>query len=108
MQHFYAAIDKDRDYSTPYGLAASCYFFAKVNSWQSEFDEKEIARLVEQAADIGIDDPVALSWAGHVHAFFFKDVERALSLDRSRARTGRQSGHGLAAKRLGSRLCRRS
>jgi TolB-like protein len=80
LQHFYAAIEKDRDYSTPYGLAASCYFFAKVNSWESRFDEKEIARLVDAAAQIGADDPVALAWAGHVHAFFFKDVERALWL----------------------------
>ena len=80
LQHFYAAIDKDPDYSTPYGLAASCYFFAKVNNWESSFDEKEIARLVDAAAEIGADDPVALAWAGHVHAFFFKDVERALWL----------------------------
>jgi TolB-like protein len=80
LQHFYAAIDKDRDYSTPYGLAASCHFFAKVNNWQSNFDEDEIARLVDKAAEIGIDDPVALCWAGHVDAFFFKDVERALLL----------------------------
>jgi TolB-like protein len=80
LRHFYAAIDKDRDYSTPYALAASCHFFAKVNSWESNFDEKEIARLVDSATEIGADDPVALAWAGHVHAFFFKDVERALWL----------------------------
>jgi TolB-like protein len=80
LQHFYAAIEKDRDYSTPYGLAASCHFFAKVASWESRFDEKEIARLVDAAAQIGADDPVALAWAGHVHAFFFNDVERALWL----------------------------
>jgi TolB-like protein len=80
LQYFYAAIDKDPDYSTPYGLAASCYFFAKVNNWESSFDEKEIARLVDAAADIGADDPVALAWAGHIHAFFFKDVERAVWL----------------------------
>jgi TolB-like protein len=80
LQHFYAAIEKDRDYSTPYGLAASCHFFAKVNNWEPTFDEEEIARLVDAAADIGADDPVALAWAGHVHAFFFKDIERALWL----------------------------
>jgi TolB-like protein len=80
LRYFYAAIDKDRDYSTPYGLAASCHFFAKVNNWRWSFDENEIARLVDAAAEIGADDPVALAWAGHVHAFFFKDVERALSL----------------------------
>ena len=80
LEYFRAAIDKDPDYSTPYGLAASCHFFAKVNSWSSTFDDKEIARLVDAAAEIGADDPVALAWAGHVHAFFFKDVERALWL----------------------------
>ena len=80
LQLFYAAIEKDRDYSTAYGLAASCHFFAKVNNWESNFDEKEIARLVEAATEIGADDPVALAWAGHVHAFFFKDVDRALWL----------------------------
>jgi TolB-like protein len=80
LQYFCAAIDKDPDYSTPYGLAASCHFFAKVNSWGTAFDDTEIARLVDAAAEIGADDPVALAWAGHVHAFFFKDVERALWL----------------------------
>jgi tetratricopeptide (TPR) repeat protein len=80
LEYFRAAIDKDPDYSTPYGLAASCHFFAKVNSWASTFDHREIARLVDAAAEIGADDPVALAWAGHVHAFFFKDVERALWL----------------------------
>jgi TolB-like protein len=80
LRYFYAAIDKDRDYSTPYGLAAACYFFAKVNNWEANFDEREIARLVDAAAEIGANDPVALAWAGHVHALFFKDVERALLL----------------------------
>ena len=80
LQLFYAAIEKDRDFSTPYGLAASCYLLGKANGWASRFDEKEITRVVDRAADIGSDDAVALCWAGHAHAFFFKDVERALLL----------------------------
>lgn len=80
LQLFYAAIDKDPDYSSPYGLAASCYLLAKASGWAWNFDEKEIARLVDRAADIGMDDPVALCWAGHALAFFFKDVDRALLL----------------------------
>jgi TolB-like protein len=80
LQLFYAAIEKDADYSTPYGLAASCYLLAKASGWASNFDEKEIARLVNRATDIGMDDPVALCWAGHALAFFFKDVDRALLL----------------------------
>ncbi len=73
-------MENDRDFSTPYGLAASCFQFAKANNWASSFDEKEIAGLVERAAEIGNEDAVALCWAGHVHAYFFKDVDRALSL----------------------------
>ena len=80
LQLFYAAMEKDCDFSTPYGLAASCYLLAKANGWAPSFDEKEISRLVDRAADIGMDDPVALCWAGHAHAYFFKDVERALLL----------------------------
>ena len=80
LQHFKAAIAKDREFSTPYGLAASCHHFAKANGWALSFDEEEIARLVERAADIGTDDAVALCWAGHVHAYFFHDLDRALLL----------------------------
>jgi tetratricopeptide (TPR) repeat protein len=80
LRLFYAAIDKDPEFATPYGLAASCYQFGKANGWQSEFDETEIARLTERAVEVGNDDAVALCWAGHVRAFFFKEVERALLL----------------------------
>lgn len=80
LKLFYAAIEKDSDFATPYGLAASCYQFAKANGWQSEFDAAEISRLTERAAAIGNDDAVALCWAGHVRAFFFKEVDRALLL----------------------------
>jgi TolB-like protein len=80
LQLFYAAIEKDRDFSTPYGLAVSCHLLAKANGWATRFDENEIARLVERAADIGLGDAVALCWAGHAHAYFFKDVDRALLL----------------------------
>jgi adenylate cyclase len=80
LKLFYAAIDKDPDFATPYGLAASCYQFAKANGWQSEFDKTEISSLTERAVEIGNDDAVALCWAGHVRAFFFKEVDRALLL----------------------------
>jgi TolB-like protein len=99
LKLFYAAIRKDRDFSTPYGLAASCYLLAKANDWMSGFDDKEIARVIERAADIGTDDPVALCWAGHAHAYFFKDVDRALllvdralDLDRNLAIAWQRSG----------------
>lgn len=80
LKLFYAAIDKDPEFATPYGLAASCYQFAKANGWQSAFDEAEISRLTARAVEVGNDDAVALCWAGHVRAFFFKEVDRALLL----------------------------
>jgi TolB-like protein len=80
LRLFYAAIDKDPEFATPYGLAASCYQFAKANGWQSEFDAAEISSLTERAVEVGNDDAVALCWAGHVRAFFFKEVDRALLL----------------------------
>jgi tetratricopeptide (TPR) repeat protein len=61
-------------------LAASCHHFAKANGWASRFDESEISRLIERAAAIGTDDAVALCWAGHVHAYFFHVLDRALLL----------------------------
>jgi TolB-like protein/tetratricopeptide (TPR) repeat protein len=80
LQLFRAAIEKDRDFSTAYGLAVSCYILAKGGGWAADFDEREISRLVNRATEIGIEDPVALCWAGHAHAYFFNDVERALVL----------------------------
>jgi TolB-like protein len=80
LECFYAAIDKDRDYTTAYGLAASCYLLGNASGWISAVDPKDIAPLVERAADIAIDDPVALCWAGHALAIFFNDVDRALLL----------------------------
>jgi TolB-like protein/tetratricopeptide (TPR) repeat protein len=77
---FYTAIEKDPEFARAYGLAASCYQFAKANGWQSDFDRDEISRLTEHAVALGSDDAVALCWGGHVRAFFFKEVERALLL----------------------------
>ena len=80
LQLFRAAIEKDRDFSTAYGLAVSCHILAKGNGWAADFEERDISRLVDRAVEIGMDDPVALCWAGHAHAYFFNDVERALVL----------------------------
>jgi TolB-like protein len=80
LQLFYAAMEKDTDYSTPYGLAVSCYLLGKASGWRADVDEREVARLIDRAAEIGLDDPVALCWAGHGLAFFFKNVERGLLL----------------------------
>lgn len=80
LQLFYAAIEKDCDFSTAYGLALSCHLLARAAGWAFDPDEKEIYRLVERSSQIGIEDPVALCWSAHAQAYFFRDVERALFL----------------------------
>lgn len=81
---FRAAIEKDADFATAYGLATSCHLLGKANNWIAECDLDDIAWLVERAATIGGDDAVALCWAGHARAYFFHDLDRALLLvDRS-------------------------
>lgn len=81
---FRAAIEKDPDFATAYGLATSCHLLGKANNWIAACDIDDIAWLVERAASIGGDDAVALCWAGHARAYFFQDLDRALLLvDRS-------------------------
>jgi TolB-like protein len=80
LKFFYKAIDKDRDYSTAYGLAVSCHLLGQASGWIARVDEKEIAPLLDRAAAVGTDDPVALCWGGHALAIFFKEVDRALLL----------------------------
>lgn len=77
LRLFRAAIAKDANFSTAYGLALSCYLLGRANDWIRHCDERELSALIERAADIGVDDPVALCWAGHAYAYFFKDLERA-------------------------------
>jgi adenylate cyclase len=68
LTFFYAAIEKYPEFVTPYGLAASCYQFAKANGWQSDFDREEISRLTKRAVELESDDAVVLCWGGHVRA----------------------------------------
>jgi TolB-like protein/class 3 adenylate cyclase len=77
---FYASIDHDPDFITPYGLVLSCYIMSDANRWSEDFDKNEIARLILRATDIGVDDPIALCWAGHASARFLDDIGRAISL----------------------------
>lgn len=80
LEFFDSAVEKDAEFAPAYGLAASCYQFAKANGWPMDFDEAEISRITERAIAVGNNDAVALCWAGHVRAFFFKEVDRALLL----------------------------
>ena len=102
---FYAAIQKDPEFATPYGLAASCYQFAKANGWQSDFDREEISRLTERAVGIGKRRRIGLVLGRTCSRLLFRRGETCTPADQSRARAGCQSRGGVAAKRLGTRIC---
>ncbi len=80
IRFFYASIAHDPEFTTPYGLALACNIMGRSNQWSKEFDKTEIARLIRRAGDIGIDDPIALCWAGHALAVFFGEIDQAVSL----------------------------
>ena len=107
LQLFYAAIEKDRDFSTAYGLAASCHLLAKANGWAAAFDTTEIARLVERAADIGVRRPGRALLGGTCARLSLQGRRACVAPCRPGAGIGCKPGDRLATQRLGSRLCRR-
>jgi TolB-like protein len=76
---FYASIDHDPEFATPYGLAISCYIWDRSAHWSEDIDKTEVARLIRRVRDIGLDDPIALCWAGNASAMFFGDYDQAIS-----------------------------
>jgi TolB-like protein len=87
---FSRAIELDPGFASAYGMAARCYSMRKASGWMKE-TEREIAEtafLARKAAELGWDDPVALSSGGIGLAFVAGEleegndlIERALELD---------------------------
>jgi TolB-like protein len=80
LRLFYAAIGRDAEFASAYGMAAWCYGWRKVNAWTTDRAKEiaETARLARRAAELGPDDAVALSRAAHALATVVGDVEDAL------------------------------
>jgi adenylate cyclase len=84
------AIELDPNYASPYGMAARCIHFSRLNGWLEDPD-REIAdgvRLARRAAALGKDDPTALWSIGHSLAYLAGEhetgaahIERALALN---------------------------
>ena len=84
------AIELDPEYAAAYGTAAYCYGMRKANGWliHREHDIVEASRLSRAAIELGKDDAVALSRAGHCLAYMAGDldggarfIDRALELN---------------------------
>jgi TolB-like protein/class 3 adenylate cyclase len=84
------AIELDPNYSTPYGLAVSCYVVRKANGWMADHGQEiaETARLTARAAEVGRDDAFALSSSGFAVANILGDLDAGAALiDRALALT---------------------
>jgi tetratricopeptide (TPR) repeat protein len=87
---FKKAIELDPGFALAYARAAHCFVMRKANGWFTDRAQEvaEAARLARRAADLGRDDAIALSFAGHVLAYVVGDlddgaafVDRALTLN---------------------------
>jgi len=87
---FNKAIQRDTDFALAYARAAYCYVYRKTNGWMVDRGHEVAAAawLARRAVDVGRDDAVSLSYAGHVLAYVVGDfddgaafVDRALVLN---------------------------
>lgn len=79
---FYKAMALDPDYASALAMAAWCYFWRKINGWMTD-REKEIAegvRLARLAVELGRDDAVALTRAGHALAHLAGEIDGGIAL----------------------------
>jgi len=95
------AIELDPDYAAAYGTAAYCYVMRKSSGWvvHRKRDIEEASRFARTAVELGKDDAVALSRAGHVLAYVAEDldagarfIDRALELNANLALAWFHSG----------------
>jgi adenylate cyclase len=87
---FSKAIELDPTFASAYGMAARCYSMRKASGWIANPDQEiaETVTLARNAAQLGRDDPIALSTGGVGLAFVASEleegdelIERALALD---------------------------
>jgi TolB-like protein len=77
LRLFYEAIKLDPDFASPYGMAAWCYAWRKIDGWVADREAEiaETALLARRAVELGKDDAIALSMGGFALAFIVGDVE---------------------------------
>jgi TolB-like protein len=79
---FYRAIALDPEFASAHAMAAWCHCWRKINGWMTD-QSREFAegiRLARLAVEIGKDDAVALTRAGHALAHLAGDVDGAVAL----------------------------
>jgi adenylate cyclase len=90
LRLFNSAIELDPDFASAYGRAATCYAWAKGNSWISVTANEiaEVTRLAQQAVELGKDDAIVLADSGWALAYIVRElgvgaglIDRALGLN---------------------------
>jgi TolB-like protein len=79
---FYKAVELDPEYASAYGMAAWCHFWRKVNGWMTDRPAEiaEGTRLARRAVELGRDDAVALTRAGHALGHLAGDLDGGIAL----------------------------
>jgi TolB-like protein/Tfp pilus assembly protein PilF len=79
LRLFSSAIERDPDFASAYGGAASCHANAKGFGWFSGTASEiaETSRLARHAVELGKDDAVALATSGWALAYVVGDLEVA-------------------------------
>ena len=82
---FNKAVELDPNFASAHAMAAWCLFWFKVNGWLTDPAEiDEGIRLARRALDLGRDDAVAMTRAGHVLGHLGKDLHSGIAwLDRA-------------------------
>jgi len=84
---FQKAIELDPGFASAYAMAAYCFAVRKASGWVTNraLEIAEAARLARRAVELGKDDAVALSRAGHTLAYVVEDFDAgALFIERAR------------------------
>jgi tetratricopeptide (TPR) repeat protein len=101
LKMFYRAIEFDAEFAIAYAMAAWCYSVRQANRWMEDRSREiaETERLARTAVELGKDDAVALSRAGHALVDVVHDfetgahvIERALVLNPNLASAWYASG----------------
>ena len=76
---FHKATELDPEFASAYGMAAWCHVWRKVNGWMIDRPQ-EIAEGARLAVELGRDDAVALTRAGHALGHFTGDLDGGIAL----------------------------
>lgn len=83
----HTAIELDPGYAAAHALAGWCHFWRKVNGWMKDRPQEvaEGTRLARRAIELGREDAVALTRAGHSLAHLAGDLDVGIAmLDRAK------------------------